>query len=75
MSLLSDFQAGAGGIGADDLRQAIAAVLAVLLLTWTAWVAYAQCRAWADRQRGLFALLWTVIRATLVLLLLGFIVH
>ena len=74
-ALLAAFQAGTGSVAADELLLAIASSLSVLLLTWTAWVAYAQLRAWRSGRADLFMLLWTVLRSIIVLLVMGFIVH
>ena len=57
------------------LLAAIAGSILTLAFVWVAWVALGSFRAWQDGQIGLFELVWTVVRANIVLLVLGFYVR
>ena len=65
------FQAGSG-IAPDTLLTAIAGVVLVLVFIWVMWVTVGSFRAWQDGQVGLFDLVWAALRASIVLLVLGF---
>ena len=65
------FQAGSG-ITPDTLLSAIAGVVLVLVFVWVMWVTVGSFRAWQDAQVGLFDLVWAALRASIVLLVLGF---
>jgi len=67
----SAFQAGAG-VTADTLLVAIAGVVLVLAFVWVIWVTLGAFRAWQGGQVGLFDLMWSALRASIVLLVLGF---
>lgn len=65
------FQAGSG-VTADTLLLAIASISAVLYLTWLAWIALTQYRAWNAERTTAFDMTWTIIRASILVLLLGY---
>ena len=65
------FQAGAG-VTPTVLLTAIASVILVLAFVWVIWVTLGTFRAWQDGQVGLFDLTWGALRASIVLLVLGF---
>ena len=65
------FQAGSG-IAPGTLLNAIAAVVLVLVFVWVVWVSLGSLRAWQDGQVGVFDLAWAALRASIVLLVLGF---
>ena len=65
------FQAGSG-IPPATLLNGIAAVVLVLAFVWVIWVSVGTLRAWQDGQVGVFDLAWGVLRASIVLLVLGF---
>jgi len=67
----SAFQAGAG-VHAGTLLVAIAGVVLVLAFVWVIWVTFGAVRAWQGGQVGLFDLMWSALRASIVLLVLGF---
>ena len=69
------FRDGAGNLPAETLSLAIAMIAMTLLTLWTAWVAFGQYRAWLKQQVSAFDLLWLVLRASMVLLLLGFFIR
>jgi integrating conjugative element protein (TIGR03758 family) len=47
-------------------------VVLVLVFVWVMWVTVGSFRAWQDGQVGLFELVWAALRASIVLLVLGF---
>ena len=65
------FQAGSG-VTPGTLLTAIASVVLVLALVWVMWVTVGSLRAWQDGQIALFDLIWAALRASIVLLVLGF---
>ena len=65
------FRAGSG-VTSDTLLIAIASVVLVLAFIWVIWVTLGSFRAWQDGQIGLFELVWAALRASIVLLVLGF---
>ncbi len=65
------FQAGSG-VTASTLLTAIASIVLVLAFVWVIWVTLGSFRAWQDGQISLFDLTWATLRASIVLLVLGF---
>lgn len=68
------FQTGSG-VTASDLLLGIAAIIMTLLLVWGAWIALGQLRAWEEGRASLFDMLWTTLRAGMLLLLLGWFIR
>jgi integrating conjugative element protein (TIGR03758 family) len=67
--------AGGAGVAPEEVLLAIALIVAVLFLLWLVWVAFGQLRAWAEGRATLFDLLWTLTRACLMVLVVGFYVR
>jgi len=67
----SAFQA-ASGLTPATLLTAIASMVLVLAFVWVMWVTVGSFRAWQDGQVALFDLVWAALRASIVLLVLGF---
>lgn len=65
------FQAGSG-VAASTLLTAIASVVIVLAFVWVIWVTLGTFRAWQDGQVGIFDVMWSALRASIVLMVLGF---
>ncbi|MCP5316252.1 MAG: TIGR03758 family integrating conjugative element protein [Chromatiaceae bacterium] len=65
------FQAGSG-ITPGTLLTGIAGVVLVLAFVWVIWVTLGTFRAWQDGQVGVLDLTWGALRASIVLLVLGF---
>ena len=65
------FQAGSG-VTHLVLLTAIGSVVLVLACVWVIWVALGTFRAWQDGQVRMFDLMWSALRASIVLLVLGF---
>ena len=65
------FQAGSG-ITPGTLLTAISGMVLVLGFVWVIWVTLGTFRAWQDGQVGVFDLVWAALRASIVLLVLGF---
>ncbi|MBR9910320.1 MAG: TIGR03758 family integrating conjugative element protein [Gammaproteobacteria bacterium] len=65
------FKAGSG-ISPDTLLTAIASITLVLTFVWVMWVALGTFRAWQEGQATLFDLTWSTLRASIVLMVLGF---
>ena len=65
------FQAGSG-ITPATLLTSIASVVLVLVIVWVIWVSLGTFRAWQQGQAALFDVIWSALRASIVLLVLGF---
>ena len=67
----SAFLAGSG-VTPSTLLTAIASVVLVLAFVWVVWVTLGTFRAWQNRQVALFDVTWSALRASIVLMVLGF---
>ncbi|HKI75487.1 MAG TPA: TIGR03758 family integrating conjugative element protein [Pseudomonadales bacterium] len=65
------FQAGSG-VTPSTLLTAIASVVLVLAFVWVIWVTLGTFRAWQNGQVALFDVIWSALRASIVLMVLGF---
>ncbi|WP_029134104.1 TIGR03758 family integrating conjugative element protein [Sedimenticola selenatireducens] len=65
------FQAGSG-VTPSTLLMAIAAIVIVLAFMWVIWVTLGSFRAWQNGQVVLFDVVWSALRASIVLMVLGF---
>ena len=65
------FQAGSG-VSPETLLTAIASVILVLVFIWVIWVSLGTLRAWQNGQIVLFDVVWSTLRASIVLMVLGF---
>ncbi len=65
------FQAGSG-VTSATLLTAIASVVIVLAFVWVIWVTLGTFRAWQDGQASIFDVVWSALRASIVLMVLGF---
>lgn len=65
------FQAGSG-VTPATLLVAIAAIVIMLAFIWVIWVTLGTFRAWQSGQVVLFDVVWSALRASIVLMVLGF---
>ncbi|MCP4453531.1 MAG: TIGR03758 family integrating conjugative element protein [Planctomycetes bacterium] len=65
------FQAGSG-VTPATLLNGIASVTLVLTFVWVIWVSLGTFRAWQNGQVVLFDVVWSTLRASIVLMVLGF---
>ena len=65
------FQAGSG-VSAAALLTGIAGLVVLLVFVWVIWVTLGTFRAWQDGQVSVLDLTWSALRASIVLLVLGF---
>lgn len=67
-------QAFLAGSGVDSAAMllAIKSSLIVLILIWTTWVAVGAFRAWRFGDMEIYDMLWQVMRASIILLVIGF---
>ena len=65
------FQAGSGAMPAAMLT-GIASVVLVLAFIWVIWVSLGTFRAWQNGQVALLDVAWSALRASIVLMVLGF---
>lgn len=65
------FQAGSG-VAPSTLLTAVASVTLVLAFVWVVWVTTGTFRAWQVGQATIFDLAWNALRASIVLMVLGF---
>jgi integrating conjugative element protein (TIGR03758 family) len=68
---LAAFQA-ASGVAATTLLVGIASMVLVLAFVWVIWVTLGSFRAWQDGKASLFDLTWGMLRASIILMVLGF---
>lgn len=71
---MAAFQAGAG-VSASSVLFGIASMIVTLLLVWGVWIAFGQLRAWQEGRASLFDITWTTLRASMLLLLLGWFIR
>ena len=65
------FQAGSG-VAPATLLTGIASVVLLLAFVWVIWVTLGTFRAWQEGQVSVFDLTWSALRASILLLVLGF---
>ena len=65
------FQAGSG-VTPATLLTGIASIILVLAFIWVIWVSLGTFRAWQNGQAVLFDVIWSALRASIVLMVLGF---
>ena len=65
------FQAGAG-VSANVVLIGIASIVMVLIFVWALWVTFGTFRAWQEGNASLFDLAWSALRASIVVMVLGF---
>lgn len=65
------FLAGSGATP-DELLMAIVSATMVLVVLWVTWIALGSFKAWQSGSLDFFDLVWDVLRASIVLLVLGF---
>ena len=65
------FETGAG-VTPDTLLLAIAGITLTLAFLWVTWITFGTFKAWQDGSVSFFDLVWNVLRASIVLLVLGF---
>ncbi len=65
------FQAGSG-VTPAVLLTGIASVVLVLAFVWVIWVSLGTFRAWQNGQLALFDVAWSALRASIILMVLGF---
>lgn len=68
---LAAFQA-ASGVTATTLLVGIASIILLLAFVWVVWVTLGTFRAWQDGNASLFDLAWSALRASIILMVLGF---
>lgn len=71
---LSLFEHSAG-VGTNALTLLIAGVGAVIFLTWGAWIASMQLQRWQLGQISFYDLLVLLVRAAVVMMLVGYLVR
>jgi len=68
---LAAFRA-ASGVTATALLLGIASMVLLLAFIWVLWVTLGTFRAWQDGNASLFDVAWGAIRASIILMVLGF---
>jgi hypothetical protein len=71
---LALFQQSAG-VSGDSLTLGITSVGALVFLSFGAWLAYRQLQRWQTRQISFYELSILLVRAAVVMLLLGYLVR
>ena len=65
----------ASGASPDALLLGIAGVILTLTFIWVAWLAFGTFNAWQEGKASFLDLIWQVLRACIVLMVLGFYVR
>ena len=65
------FEAGSG-VTPETLLLAIAGITLTLTFLWVTWITFGTFKAWQEGSASFFDLVWNVLRASIVLLVLGF---
>ncbi len=63
------------GVTTDTLTLVIAGIGAVVFLTYGGWMAYMQLQLWQTGKISFYDLIATLVRVSVVMLLLGYIVR
>ena len=66
------FFAATNGIAAIDLLVSIAMIVLTFYTLWVVWLTLGQARGWWSDQVELYDLIWTILRAAILLLLVGY---
>ena len=69
------FAAASGGQSSNALLLGVASILAVFALTWLAWLTLRLFDRWTSRSTDMAGLLWHVVRAVIVVSVLGWFVR
>lgn len=62
----------ASGVGAATLLVGIASIILLLAFVWAVWITLGTFRAWQYGKASLFDLAWSALRASIILMVLGF---
>jgi|GEM_PF-317867 len=62
-------------VSSANLVLAIASIVALFFLLWGVWVSLSQLKLWHEGQGTLFDLNWNILRALIIMLLLGFLIR
>ena len=65
------FQLGSGADAATVLL-GIASLVVVLALIWAMWITFGAFRSWQDGSVSLFDVAWSVLRVSILLMVLGY---
>ena len=60
------------GIAPGTLLVGIASVVIVLAFVWVIWITFGTFRAWQEGQATVLDVTWSALRASIVLMVLGF---
>lgn len=62
----------ASGITPEAMLLAVASAVLILTIVWVIWTTFGNFQAWWEGNMNLFDVLWLTIRASIVLLVLGY---
>lgn len=68
------FQMGSGAEAANVLL-GIASLVVLLALIWAMWISFGGFRSWQDGGASLFDVAWSVLRVSILLMVLGYYVR
>lgn len=66
------FDAATGGKSPGQVSLVIASIIITLFLLWVAWIAWGNFRSWHTGSASTFDMLWSILRAAILLSVLGF---
>lgn len=62
----------ASGVTPETMLLAVASAVLILTIVWVIWTTLGNFQAWWEGNMNLFDVLWLTIRASIVLLVLGY---
>ena len=63
------------GIASANMVLAVASVVALFFLLWGVWIALSQLKLWHEGDGTFYDLTWNIVRASILMLLLGFLIR
>jgi len=63
------------GVTSANLTLTIASIVALIFLIWGAWIGLSQLKLWRAGQATMYDLAWSIIRAAIIMLLLGYLIR
>lgn len=66
------FNTAMSGVSMTSLAYMFASVLMLVVLLWAAWIIFGHGKAWANARMDLYQLLWSAMRAALLVIVMGY---
>lgn len=66
------FNTAMSGVSMNTLGYIFASVLMMVVFLWSAWIIFGHGKAWASSRMDLYQLLWSAMRAALLVMVIGY---